>query len=581
MQYLKYSQGSLCSYVLVVLLAIQTLLVVGEAVDGTRYEGLTEVKALVKSTLNSEMTNTRMIKKRGHRHGKHKHRKSKVIVKQVTKEDSQAVSVQPRQAGISISAGAGISVSIGGSKTGEATYYATGLGACGITSNDSQMIAAVSHLLFDSYPGATANPNANPICGKKAQVNYHGKTVVVTLVDRCVGCAMYDLDLSPTAFSGLSSLDAGRLQGMTSDSSYQIFIMHASLVLSQSLILLVIIGCISGHTLQHHHKKSSHVHLARVRSRSDHVAHSVSFGHRRHRRTRKGSCRPKRAKTDDDETEASKEQQEIEDLFENGDSEFYKESPKLVQASQPEPEPSNSSVGVKSANVTNQTKYDKTSHHNSSSFTNNHNEHSSNPPKKIEPKVQPEAIPKDHYTEPVKHVENNTTKPKPKHDEPKLAPTVPPKTSPLPTDSHTSSNKESNSEQHSPPKFQSDAHGIADHSSDSKRSGDGTYYGTGLGSCGITNHDSDMIVAVSHLLYDSFPGATDNPNHNPVCGKRIVAEYGGKSVTVTVTDRCGGCKLEDLDFSPEAFSQLADQSVGRLQNVSVSDSFILVSIIQD
>lgn len=32
------------------------------------------------------------------------------------------------------------------------TFYATGLGACGITNNDNQHIAAVSHLLFDSFP---------------------------------------------------------------------------------------------------------------------------------------------------------------------------------------------------------------------------------------------------------------------------------------------------------------------------------------------------------------------------------------------------------------------------------------------
>jgi hypothetical protein len=32
------------------------------------------------------------------------------------------------------------------------TFYGTGLGACGITNNDNQHIAAVSHLLFDTYP---------------------------------------------------------------------------------------------------------------------------------------------------------------------------------------------------------------------------------------------------------------------------------------------------------------------------------------------------------------------------------------------------------------------------------------------
>jgi hypothetical protein len=40
--------------------------------------------------------------------------------------------------------------------------YGTGLGACGIVSTDTSMIAAASHLLFDSFPGATANPNENP-----------------------------------------------------------------------------------------------------------------------------------------------------------------------------------------------------------------------------------------------------------------------------------------------------------------------------------------------------------------------------------------------------------------------------------
>jgi len=32
------------------------------------------------------------------------------------------------------------------------TFYSTGLGACGITNNDGQDIAAVSHLFFDSFP---------------------------------------------------------------------------------------------------------------------------------------------------------------------------------------------------------------------------------------------------------------------------------------------------------------------------------------------------------------------------------------------------------------------------------------------
>lgn len=102
-------------------------------------------------------------------------------------------------------------------------------------------------------------------------------------------------------------------------------------------------------------------------------------------------------------------------------------------------------------------------------------------------------------------------------------------------------------------------------------SGDGTYYGTGLGACGITNSDSDYIAAVSHTLFDGFPGYNGvNPNSNPVCGKRATAHYNGKSVSFTVTDRCVGCAEWDLDFSPAAFSQLADESVGRLHGVTWS-----------
>ncbi|KAK0191603.1 plant expansin [Armillaria mellea] len=98
--------------------------------------------------------------------------------------------------------------------------------------------------------------------------------------------------------------------------------------------------------------------------------------------------------------------------------------------------------------------------------------------------------------------------------------------------------------------------------------GEGTWYYPGLGSCGKTNTASDMIVAVSHLLYDSYPGATANPNLNPICGKKLVATYKGKSVTVTVTDKCMGCAGKyDLDFTPTAFSRLASTDVGRITGV--------------
>jgi len=98
--------------------------------------------------------------------------------------------------------------------------------------------------------------------------------------------------------------------------------------------------------------------------------------------------------------------------------------------------------------------------------------------------------------------------------------------------------------------------------------GDGTYYAVGLGSCGKTNKPSDPIIAVSHLLYDTWPGANPgNPNKNPICGRKAIVKHGSHSVTVTVEDRCMSCAKYDLDFSTSAFQKLAPLSVGRLHGI--------------
>jgi len=98
-------------------------------------------------------------------------------------------------------------------------------------------------------------------------------------------------------------------------------------------------------------------------------------------------------------------------------------------------------------------------------------------------------------------------------------------------------------------------------------SGDGTFFDVGLGACGKTSANTDYMVAIGWQLFDSFSNGDPNPNHNPVCGRQIRATFGGKSVTVVVLDRCGGCQPDDLDFSPSAFDQLANPDAGRLHNV--------------
>lgn len=91
-------------------------------------------------------------------------------------------------------------------------------------------------------------------------------------------------------------------------------------------------------------------------------------------------------------------------------------------------------------------------------------------------------------------------------------------------------------------------------------SGDATYYGTGLGSCGEVSKDSDMIVALNHGQMAN--GA--NPNHNQLCGKTITAHGPKGSVTVKIVDTCPGCANGDLDLSPAAFAKIADMAQGRV-----------------
>ncbi|KAI5481119.1 hypothetical protein MNV49_005554 [Pseudohyphozyma bogoriensis] len=104
---------------------------------------------------------------------------------------------------------------------------------------------------------------------------------------------------------------------------------------------------------------------------------------------------------------------------------------------------------------------------------------------------------------------------------------------------------------------------------DGTHTGQGTYFDVGLGACGTYATNSDYIVAVSYLLFETFPGATANPNNNPICGRELEVTYGGTTITVAVQDECMGCEgTWDLDFSPTAFAALADPDIGRLDGVT-------------
>lgn len=72
----------------------------------------------------------------------------------------------------------------GGPYVGELTYYDPALGACGITSSSSEAVCAVSKVVFDAA-STGPNPNTNPLCGRKIRLRRNGKSVDVTVVDRC------------------------------------------------------------------------------------------------------------------------------------------------------------------------------------------------------------------------------------------------------------------------------------------------------------------------------------------------------------------------------------------------------------
>jgi len=99
----------------------------------------------------------------------------------------------------------------GGPYEGDLTYYAPGLGACGVTSTNSDRIVAVSHFLFDAVRTGS-DPNTNPLCGKKIRARRDNKSVDLTVVDRCTGCKPTDLDVTVDSFTLLANVDLGRVK---------------------------------------------------------------------------------------------------------------------------------------------------------------------------------------------------------------------------------------------------------------------------------------------------------------------------------------------------------------------------------
>ncbi|KAI9334705.1 RlpA-like double-psi beta-barrel-protein domain-containing protein-containing protein [Obelidium mucronatum] len=97
---------------------------------------------------------------------------------------------------------------------GEGTYYNTegGYGACGSIVYDSELIVAVSQLLYDqTQPKNDTNPNHAKVCGRCVQITGLLGTIKAKVMDRCVGCKFYDLDMTPTGFQKIGLIAKGRI----------------------------------------------------------------------------------------------------------------------------------------------------------------------------------------------------------------------------------------------------------------------------------------------------------------------------------------------------------------------------------
>jgi hypothetical protein len=93
---------------------------------------------------------------------------------------------------------------------GDITYYEAAddpnaPGACGITNDGTtELVVAVPVGMMGSQSNSGKGEDANPYCGKTVTIEYGGKSVVATVVDKCDSCQYEDLDLSHAAFAALT-----------------------------------------------------------------------------------------------------------------------------------------------------------------------------------------------------------------------------------------------------------------------------------------------------------------------------------------------------------------------------------------
>ena len=110
-----------------------------------------------------------------------------------------------------------ISIPLATAYSGDLTFYTPAAdpsySACNIGAQPGESIVAISHLRWG--PG---NPNNNPMCGTTIGIYNpsNGKTIDnVKIVDKCMGCAIDDIDVNVELFEALGfDQGRGRVPGM-------------------------------------------------------------------------------------------------------------------------------------------------------------------------------------------------------------------------------------------------------------------------------------------------------------------------------------------------------------------------------
>jgi len=93
---------------------------------------------------------------------------------------------------------------------GNVFYFEAGLGACGYTNASYQYVASVSASRFNGYPGATANPNNNPICHHSVHITSSVGNVTAQIVDYFTASGIDNyVGLSSGAFEQLATTSQG------------------------------------------------------------------------------------------------------------------------------------------------------------------------------------------------------------------------------------------------------------------------------------------------------------------------------------------------------------------------------------